>query len=186
MGFTIIGRGREERKMKGRLKVFCAMGACAAILLAGSYAGGVRVQAAERKAKAGQTAKAEVGANAEQEVKNVEQKWLQNEENADVVQTILADDFVHVLASGFINKQDQLGYLRQHPHAFPGRKRFADLRVRVYGDVAVANGVVEMARDGQITKSNFTDVFVRREGKWLAINAQEVPAGTGSNAAHKP
>jgi len=61
-----------------------------------------------------------------------------------VVQSILADDFVHVLPIGFIGKDDHLGYLRQHTNAFPGTKRFEELRVRIYGDVAVATGIVSL------------------------------------------
>jgi hypothetical protein len=78
----------------------------------------------------------------EQEVKAVEQRWLENEDRVDVVQSILADDFVHVLPVGFISKEDQLAFLRTHPNAFPGSKHFEELRVRIYGDVAIATGIV--------------------------------------------
>ena len=113
----------------------------------------------------------------EQEVKAVEQRWLENEDRADVVQSILADDFVHVLPVGFISKDDQLAFLRTHPNAFPGSKHFEELRVRIYGDVAIATGIVSTIHDpGTKAKRNaFTDVFVRRDGKWLAVNAQELP-----------
>jgi hypothetical protein len=40
----------------------------------------------------------------EQEVRTLEQRWLENEDRPDVLQSILADDFVHVLPSGFISK----------------------------------------------------------------------------------
>ena len=70
----------------------------------------------------------------EQEVKAVEQRWLENEDRPDVVRSILADDFVHVLPVGFITKEDQLAFLRKHPNAFPGSKHFEELRVRIYGD----------------------------------------------------
>jgi hypothetical protein len=114
---------------------------------------------------------------AEQEVKAVEQRWLENEERPEFVESILADDFVHVLPAGMINKEEHLNYLRQHPHAFPGAKHFEELRVRIYGEVAIANGIVSTVRDsGRSPKRRvFTDVFVRREGKWLAVNAQETP-----------
>lgn len=55
----------------------------------------------------------------ELEVKAVEQRWLDNENRSDVVQSILANDFVHVLPIGFTSKDDHLAYLRQHPNAFP-------------------------------------------------------------------
>jgi hypothetical protein len=113
----------------------------------------------------------------EQEVKVVEQRWLENEDRPDVVQSILADDFVHVLPVGFISKADQLAFLRKHPNAFPGSKHFEELRVRIYGDVAIATGIVSTIHDPgtKAKRTAFTDVFVRRDGKWLAVNAQELP-----------
>jgi len=112
----------------------------------------------------------------EEEVKAVEQRWLENEDRPDGLESILADDFVHVLPAGFITKNDQLAYLRKHPNAFPGTKHFEELRVRINGDVAIATGIVNTIQDpGAKAKRNaFTDVFVRRNGKWLAVNAQEL------------
>jgi hypothetical protein len=113
----------------------------------------------------------------EEEVKAVEQRWLENEDRPDVLESILADDFVHVLPAGFITKNDQLAYLRKHPNAFPGTKHFEELRVRIYGDVAIATGIVNTIQDpgAKAKRNSFTDVFVRRNGKWLAVNAQELP-----------
>jgi Domain of unknown function (DUF4440) len=113
----------------------------------------------------------------EQEVTAVEQRWLENEDRPEVVQSILADDFVHVLPVGFISKEDQLAFLRKHPNALPGSKHFEELRVRIYGEVAIATGIVSTVRDpaNKANRTAFTDVFVRREGKWLAVNAQELP-----------
>jgi hypothetical protein len=118
----------------------------------------------------------------EQEVRAVEQRWLENEERPDVVKSILADDFVHVLSAGFISKDEHLSYLQEHPNSFPGTKHFEDLRVRIYGDVAIANGIVNTVRDqnSKPKRTAFTDVFVRRAGKWLAVNAQELPLEPGS------
>jgi hypothetical protein len=122
----------------------------------------------------------------EQEVRAVEQRWLENEARPDVVQSILADDFVHVLPVGFISKDDHLAYLRQHPNSFPGAKHFEELRVRIYGDVAVATGIVSTLRDqtSQPKRTAFTDVFVQRAGKWLAVNAQELPLEPGAASTH--
>jgi ketosteroid isomerase-like protein len=112
----------------------------------------------------------------EQEVKDLEQRWLENEDRPDVLESILADDFVHVLPSGFISKADHIGYLRQHPNYLSGKKHFEELRVRVYGDVAIATGIVNSVREqgSKPKRTAFTDVFVRRDGKWLAVNAQEL------------
>lgn len=74
----------------------------------------------------------------EQDVRAVEERWLSNESRPEVVETILADDFVHVLSVGFIDKSKHLQYLKQHPGAFPGTKRFEEIRIRIYGETAVA------------------------------------------------
>jgi hypothetical protein len=112
---------------------------------------------------------------AEQEVRAVEERWLANESRPEVVASILADDFIHVLAVGFINKDEHLQYLKQHPGAFPGTRQFEQLQIRIYGDTAVATGIVRTdLGTGAAKRSAFTDVFVRRKGKWLAVNAQEL------------
>jgi len=45
----------------------------------------------------------------------------------------------------------------------------------LYGDVGIANGSV-IATDAsgkELDRTMFTDVFVYRDGRWQAINAQE-------------
>lgn len=136
--------------------------AISAVLAVAFAVGGVVLRAAEP-------------ARAEQEVQAVEERWLSHESDPEVVASILADDFIHVLTVGFIDKSQHLQYLRQHPGAFPGTKQFEALRVRVYGDTAVATGVVSTdLGTGAPRRFAFTDVFVRRNGKWLAVNAQEL------------
>jgi len=53
------------------------------------------------------------------------------------------------------------------------------MQVRVYGDVGIANGIVlttdEQGRE--LERIIFTDVFVRRNGRWEAVNAQENAVG---------
>jgi hypothetical protein len=112
---------------------------------------------------------------AEQEVRAVEERWLSNESRPEVVESILADDFIHVLSAGFIDKNEHLQYLKQHPGAFPGIKQFDEVRIRIYGETAVATGVVRTDLGaGSPKRTAFTDVFVLRKGKWLAVNAQEL------------
>src|SRR5712692_3110804 len=40
---------------------------------------------------------------------DLEDRWLASEDDPDVLQNILADDFIHALAIGFITKDEQLG-----------------------------------------------------------------------------
>lgn len=115
----------------------------------------------------------------------VERAWLAAQQPTDVaaLARILAPDFVHVFASGLVTRAQELAYDRAHPRPADGtRRRFERLRVRVYGDAAIANGVVELTRpDGphriMVRRHRFTDVFVWRDGRWQAVNAQktEIP-----------
>ena len=113
-------------------------------------------------------------------VRQVEQQWLDHINDAGVVQDILADDFIHVLPSGMITKRQHLAYLRSRTNAAPEPSRhFEQLQIRIYGDTAVATGAVlaqGAAPDSAPHKTYFTDVFVFRNNRWQAVNAQEIPA----------
>jgi hypothetical protein len=112
----------------------------------------------------------------------LEQRWLGVEDDPSALETILADDFIHVLPMGFVTKREQIDFMRSHPAPKDGTtRRFDDLRVRVYGIAGVATGiVVATAPDGTIDRTAFTDVFAFRDGHWQAVNAQELPLGKGS------
>jgi hypothetical protein len=49
------------------------------------------------------------------------------------------------------------------------------MRVRVYGDVGIVNGIVLTTdeQDHEVDRTIFTDAFVRHNGRWEAVNAQE-------------
>lgn len=113
----------------------------------------------------------------EQELVQIEQRWLEAESDPFALESILADDFVHVLPIGFITKAEQIRYLRSHPTNERGTTRhFENLRVRVYGNTGIVNGiVVATTSDGKARKTIFTDVFAYRGRAWQAVNAQESP-----------
>lgn len=106
----------------------------------------------------------------------LEDRWLASEDDPEVLKTILADDFIHALPMGFVTKNEQISYVqktgnqRQH-----GTKHFEDMYVRIYGDTGIVNGIVVSSAGKDIQKTVFTDVFVRRNGEWQAVNAQELP-----------
>jgi hypothetical protein len=106
----------------------------------------------------------------------LENQWLAGEDDPEVLQSILADDFIHVLSMGFVTKNEQIEYVRGHPGRLEEIKHFEDLRVRIFSNVAVANGtVVASSKDGTIRRILFTDIFAYQNGKWQAVNAQETP-----------
>jgi len=112
---------------------------------------------------------------AKQELLALENRWLQVEDDPNALESILAPDFLHVVGAGIIPKDDQLNFMRKHPapKASPP-KHFEDMHVRLYGSVGIVNGVV-VADDPKGTRRTlFTDVFAYRDGKWQAVNAQEL------------
>ena len=114
----------------------------------------------------------------EADIKRVEKRWLAAEDDPAGLESILADDFIHVLPFGFITKRQQINYLESRTTHTPKMKRqFDKLDVRVFGNAAIANGIVAAApaAGGQTQFTVFTDVFVKRNGVWKAVNAQENP-----------
>lgn len=116
-------------------------------------------------------------ATAQHRIEALEQRWLAAENDPTALDSILADDFLHVLPQGIITKHDQLAFMRAHPAAKDGSpRRFQELRVRVFGTTAIATGIVAAtAPEGKTRKTAFTDVFAYRGGRWRAVNAQETP-----------
>lgn len=74
------------------------------------------------------------------------------------------------------------------PAAHPSR-RFENIRVRMYGDVAVVTGTVGNAAgdaEGSVKAlpcTIFTDVLVWRDGRWQAVTSQEtaIPGKASTN-----
>ena len=106
----------------------------------------------------------------------LENHWLKNEHNAAELEHILAADFLHPVVTGdVLNKAQHIKFSSTHLPSPDLAKHFEGLQVRVYGDVGIVNGlVVTTSKDGsKEDKSVFTDVFIYRDGRWQAINAQE-------------
>jgi ketosteroid isomerase-like protein len=50
-----------------------------------------------------------------------------------------------------------------------------NLVVRAFGDAAVVTGRTTASAGGQTVVLRFTDVFIRRDGRWLAVASQATP-----------
>lgn len=124
-------------------------------------------------------------------VARVEDHWLNslNNANVDTVADILADDFIRPAPDSgqFVTKADLISYYRSHLKPItPDRRRIDDMTVSVYGNSAIARGlVIRSAVNGRvISKLLFTDVFVQRNGKWQAVSAQENPVTIPQSPGH--
>jgi ketosteroid isomerase-like protein len=118
----------------------------------------------------------------EQTVMQMERDWGQALVKADVatLDRILADDwFGQGPPGGSSNKAGALADLKsgtpKYDSVTPG-----EMKVRVFGDVAVVTGTqdVKSSYKGKDTSGHYvwTDVFVKRQGKWQAIVSQWAPA----------
>ena len=84
---------------------------------------------------------------------------------------ILAEDFVCSNPDGSLVDRD--GFLEQtaEPATITGL-RAHDVRIRVLGDVAIIHArTTYVLPDGRAGTGRYTDVWARRDGRWLAIAA---------------
>jgi hypothetical protein len=56
----------------------------------------------------------------QQSLIEIERRWLDQEDNPAALESIFADDFIHVLPFGFVTKADQLRCIRTHPRLNAG------------------------------------------------------------------
>jgi uncharacterized protein DUF4440 len=109
------------------------------------------------------------------------EEWL-HARDAATLQRILADDFVHPVAQGvFLTRAEHIDWYVKHLPP-PTRKTRCDrLQIRIYGDTAIVNGLVIASDQSgkELDRSIFTDVFVYRDNRWQAVNAQENRVITG-------
>ena len=99
--------------------------------------------------------------------------------DAATLEPMLADDFIY--RTHFGAQAEKAEFLKSIA-SFPVEilnVRGEELKVNVYGETAVMTGVQladARAPEGEVEKSAvaFTDVFVRREGRWLMVLAYGV------------
>jgi hypothetical protein len=119
-----------------------------------------------------------VGARAE--LLRLESRWLAAHDSATLAR-MLAPDFVHPVASGdFLTRAQHSAWVVAHPPDSTIGRRLADMRIRFYGATAIVTGTVIRSRDGtEVGRNVFTDVFVKRAGRWRAVSAEETVVSSG-------
>jgi ketosteroid isomerase-like protein len=99
--------------------------------------------------------------------------YVRSVERSDVrrFEEILADDFLNTNPDGTL--VDRAGFLARI--ARPARVtdlRAEDVRIRVLGDVAIIHARTTYAGpDGRKGAGRYTDIWARRQGRWLAVAA---------------
>ena len=120
--------------------------------------------------------KADSDAAISQTLQAMEQAWLDAEKNNDAAafEQIVADDWIAVNPDG--KSQTKAERAAEIKTAHVVSATLGDMRVRVFGDSAVVTGTDDeiTMTDGKKSGDHYvwTDVFLKRNGKWLAVASQ--------------
>lgn len=115
---------------------------------------------------------------AEEEVRKLERQWLDayEQNNAEAMDRIVADDFTITFPNGAIQTKPQLMTMIKAPRrTSQPRMKFSteDVQSRTYGDTVILIGrvITEYERDGKTVKeqSRYTDTYVQRKGQWQVV-----------------
>ena len=123
-----------------------------------------------------QQPKADSDAAISQTLQAMEQAWLNAEKNHDTAafEKIAADDWIAITPDG--SSQNKAERSAEIKAAHTTLATMGDMKVRVFGDTAVVTGTdEEVTLEGGKKSSQhyvWTDVFVKRNGKWLAVASQ--------------
>lgn len=105
----------------------------------------------------------------------LEHQWLHALQQNDTVflNRLLAGDFMDITHRGTVrSKKDQL-----QSRSYPGgmTQQLDSLRVRQYKSAVLVTGInrIHIKQVSQPVIIRFTDVFVKRNGRWQAVSAQE-------------
>jgi ketosteroid isomerase-like protein len=90
--------------------------------------------------------------------------------NVQRFREMLADDFMCSLPDGsHLNREAFLKHVATPPEISDLQAH--EVQVRVMGDFALIHARTTFTRDGRQGASRYTDVWARRDGRWVAIAA---------------
>jgi ketosteroid isomerase-like protein len=124
----------------------------------------------------GKQSKADSDAVISQTLQGMEQAWLNAEKNHDAAafEKLVADDWIAISPYG--KSQTKADRAAEIKTADITSATLGDMKVRVFGDTAVVTGTDDeiTMKDGAKSVDHYvwTDVFVKRDGRWLAVASQ--------------
>jgi ketosteroid isomerase-like protein len=114
-------------------------------------------------------------------IEKTESEWAESVASHDcsVPERVMADDFVGVEVDGSqYTKPGSLEYCKTHPTNFASN-HLGKVEVRFYSpDTAIARGYEDWTlKDGQSGRFYWTDTWLKRNGKWQVVAAEDlIPA----------
>jgi len=119
---------------------------------------------------------ADTSASAAQALINLENDWctalLKNDVTA--LAAILADDLTAVEPSGAV--RDKPALLSEAKTTKVSVCKSNHMKARVYGDAAVVTGVTTYKDSSDGGEYQFTDTYVRHNGRWQCVATHETPS----------
>jgi uncharacterized protein (TIGR02246 family) len=117
--------------------------------------------------------------SAEQEIVKLENAWIAAWKNADsaFLEKLFADEYLSTEADGkTYNKAQELANVKSGQYTHESFE-YVDLKIHFYGDTAVVTGqnktTKAMYKGADISGAHrFTDVFVKRDGRWQVVATQ--------------
>jgi ketosteroid isomerase-like protein len=128
-------------------------------------------------------------AKAERYIKESEAQWAEADVKGDIaaVGRILADDFVGVAPDGTLyDKAEEIKNTRED-NGNTLSNHVNEVKVRFFGDTAVAQGTETWERrSGDPKKGSYvwTDTWVKRNGKWQIVAAEDLLAPESVKKSH--
>jgi uncharacterized protein (TIGR02246 family) len=119
---------------------------------------------------------------AERELVDIGTSWAEAmvANDAERIGSFMADDWVIVSERGISTKEQFLSFVESGQLTHSSFEMVGDARVRVYGDTAVLTArVINTAHFSgqQFDQDEWTsDVFVKRDGRWLCVLSHITPA----------
>jgi ketosteroid isomerase-like protein len=120
--------------------------------------------------------KADSDADISQTLQAIERTWLNAEKNHDTAtfEKLVADDWIAITPDG--KRQTKAERAAEIKSSDLESTTLGEMKVRVFGDTAVVTGSDDeiTMKDGKKSTDHYvwTDVFVKRNGKWLAVASQ--------------
>jgi ketosteroid isomerase-like protein len=113
-------------------------------------------------------------------IRQAESDWAESAVTNDVsvLERIQADDFVGVWVDGsHYSKADGIKDWRTHASEFVSN-HLNEIEIRFFGDAAVAQGSESWKKkDGTTGKFVWTDIWIRRGGKWQCVASEDLVPG---------
>ncbi len=104
---------------------------------------------------------------------DLNRNYVRSAETSDVrwYDEHLAEDFLSSNPDGSL--VDRAGFLARMARPYPGSHLEAvDVRIRMIGEVAIIHaGFRDTKPDGQVGAGRYTDIWARRQGRWLCVAA---------------